>query len=130
MLSIISADLRPNHLPQLQKWFEAEWKKPFIFDEGVPDPLIALSDDVLVGGLAFTTYPHPERDEIALWINALYVEHNNRGFGIASKLINAAEKVAVRAELFVFTYVPELYQKLDWVIVKAENENVVLKKEF
>jgi len=130
MISISSTQPKSQHFIHLQKWFESEWQKPYIVEKGIPHPLIALSDGVLVGGLAFTFYSHPEKDEMALWINALYVEPKYRGMGIASRIIKAAEEACDRTELFAFTDVPDLYEKLGWQKLKAESENVVLWKSL
>jgi len=48
-----------------------------------PPPLVAVDDDDrLMGGIAFTTYPEPQGNQPAVWINALLVAPEFRGRGI------------------------------------------------
>jgi GNAT superfamily N-acetyltransferase len=136
MISIINSTFSSHSLVQLREWFESEWGifEPFSnkkSDIVLPGPILAFSDDKLVGGLSFTAYGNPEKEEQALWINALYVEPQSRGLGIAIKLIDAAEKVAIEyehSELFVYTTFPELYQKSGWQILQTTGNYFVLKK--
>ncbi|MBB6479516.1 GNAT family N-acetyltransferase [Spirochaeta isovalerica] len=124
---IITADYNSPYLEQLKKWFESEWKREYIFHRNIPNPLIALSGERLLGGLAFTEYPNPEKEGMALWINALFVKQENRKSGIASDLISAANEMTGSVELYVLTHIPLLYQKSGWTIISVEEKNSVLK---
>lgn len=137
MVSILSSDSARQHLDQLHEWFELEWGVTDRSDAehalpSVPSPLVAVDDGhLLVGGIAFTSHPKPDRPELGVWINALIVSRPYCGRGIASKLVRAAELEACRqgvAELFVYTNVAALYQKLSWSLVKPDNGNSVLVK--
>lgn len=137
MISILNSGSTPQLLDQLHDWFGLEWGESDRSDgdhalSGVPVPLLAVDDGhLLVGGIAFTSHPKPDSHELGVWINALIVSQPFRGRGIASKLVRAAELEATRqgaSELFVYTSVPILYQKLGWSLVKHDNGNSVLIK--
>lgn len=136
MFSIISSNSAPHHLKQLREWVEAEWDEVDPFEgaaEGfiVPPPLLAIDDQKLLGGLAFSSFPIPGSEEIGVWVNALLVTPEHRSIGISSQLVQAAEVEAecIKVkELFVYTDVPKLYLKLGWSIVDSSGESTVLKK--
>lgn len=132
-----STSAPPEFLDQLQNWFELEWGESDAYehDHSRHAPLaslLALSDsNVLIGGLAFTTYPKPDDRGSGVWINALFVAPDFRGQGIASTLVRAAEAKAKAhgiADLFVYTDVPQLYQNLGWLVLREGDENLVLTK--
>lgn len=131
--------VRADHLEQLRALFTHEWGAVDAFHgvvrgQPIPGPLAALGDDgALVGGLAFTVYPHPATAVPSLWINALLVISAQRRKGIASRLIQAAERSAQGhgfASLHVSTRVPGLYQRLGWHMAPAEasREHTVLTR--
>jgi len=104
-----------------------------------PPPLVAVDDDDrLMGGIAFTTYPEPQGNQPAAWVNALLVATEFRGRGIARKLICSAEIEAKRqgiTALYVYTDVPGLYLRLGWSLVGHGKDNVsilhkVMQKEL
>ncbi len=136
MITVVSSNFTSHHLIQLREWFGSVWGKFEDFEDSklgiaLPCPLLAISNGNLMGGLSFTAYQNPEKNEVALWINALFIEPDNRGLGIGSMLIKAAENKAItteHTELFVYTNVPELYQKNGWSELVNNGENVVLKK--
>jgi predicted N-acetyltransferase YhbS len=136
MFSVISSNKQPRHLELLRRWCLAEWRKIDSFessDKGiaVPVPLLAVLDQKLIGGLAFTSYPVPGNNCSGLWINALIVAPEHRGKGVGSQLIMAAETEAKRVEsasLFVYTSIQSLYQKLGWVELSTSGESSVLQK--
>ena len=136
MLTVVSSSSEPHHLGQLRKWIAAEWGQTDPLkaaDDGfvVPSPLLVIDGEKLFGGLTFTNYPKPGIKETGLWINALFVAPAHRGVGIGSQLVEAAEVEAanIRAEeLFVYTNVPGLYQKLGWLEVDSSGEHTVLKR--
>jgi hypothetical protein len=76
MFSVISSSTQPQHLELLREWCLAEWGKVDSFDcsdngIAVPVPLVAVLDQELIGGLAFTSYPVPGNTHLGVWINAL-----------------------------------------------------------
>lgn len=137
MISILNSNTMPQLLSQLHEWFEQEWgESKRSVDEyalcNVPVPIVAVDvNQSLVGGIAFTSHPTPDSAELGVWINALFVVPCFRGRGIASELVRAAEQEANRqriSQLFVYTNVPLLYQKLGWSLLKQEHVNSVLVK--
>ena len=138
MIQIISSQFNSPHLPQLYQWFINEWGEVDAFDKSkydlpLPSPLLALDGDELVGGLSFTAYDQPNGSEMGLWINALYVHPDQRGQGIASKLIDVAEKTASEShmnELFARTDIPVLYEKIGWKVLSVTCEGTILIKSL
>lgn len=144
MSQIINSKNSPEYLSQLHSWFLAEWGKIDSFESNikglaVPPPLLVLKEGELLGGLSFTAASKPGEDEIGIWINAVLIKPEDRGKGLATALLQQALLDAAQMnikEIFAFTDIPLLYQKLGWEIVsvikkEAENaesiENTVLK---
>lgn len=135
MDSIISLNNESKYLEVLNKWFNIEWQDFGKFEKirngiEIPNPILAISDYALQGGLSFTIYKNPDNDSNALWINALYVEPDSRGYGIGSMLINAAANEARSngfTEIYVYTDKPSLYTKNGWNLNHAEESNSVLE---
>jgi GNAT superfamily N-acetyltransferase len=138
VILIVSSRSASPHLSQLREWMTNEWGKIDPFDGGyedriVPPPVLAIDGDELLGGLAFTNAPVQRTEKIGLWVNVLFVLPKYRGRGIGSKLVAEAEVEAkdVKAdELFVYTDVPSLYEKLGWTILDDSGANTVLRKRI
>lgn len=138
MISIQSVESNSLYLTELYQWFEAEWDdvEPLAsIKEGkiIPKPIVALENGKLVGGLVFTRFLSPITQELAVWINAVFVIPENRKQGISSQLINQAEKVVIEmaeSELLVFTHIPVLYSNLQWKIIETHDDHFVLKSSF
>ena len=136
VISIVSSRSASFHLSELREWIISEWGKtdPFerVYDDPVvPPPLLAVDDRRFLGGLTFTNAPVRSTDKIGLWINALFVLPQHRRSGIGSKLVAAVEVEASGVsvyEIFVYTDVPDLYQKLGWRIIDDAGTNTVLRK--
>jgi len=105
-------------------------------DVRVPVPILAVNDDdSLVGGLAFSTFAMPNRESIAVWINAVVVAPQARKQGLASQLIQAAEAAAKELQipaLFVLSEYADLYQKQGWRAVGRDEsrDSTILTKEL
>lgn len=138
MILIQSVESNSLYLTELYQWFEAEWDdvEPLAsIKEGkiIPKPIVALENGKLVGGLVFTRFLSPITQELAVWINAVFVIPENRKQGISSQLINQAEKVVMEmaeSELLVFTHIPVLYSNLQWKIIETHDDHFVLKSSF
>lgn len=136
MVSIVTSNFGSYHLIQLHEWYVSEWKDvdPFTSSKDghiLPSPILAVEGEELLGGLAFTRYKTPDETHIGLWVNALFVKVEHRSKGIGSKLIGAAEKAALRInekELFARTDIPEIYQKMGWVIVNKDSQGSVVRR--
>ena len=91
------------------------------------------ADDVLAGGLAFARAPSPVSDELAIWVNAVFVAPAYRGCGLASQLIRAAEDAAREMRLpclFALTELPDLCAKRGWLRVNSDDGDCVMMKEI
>jgi GNAT superfamily N-acetyltransferase len=127
MIEIVTASRGSHHLVELRARFIAEWGDFDVFDAALfgaapPPPLLALRDQRLLGGLAFSHYPSPLDSVIGLWINGLQVDPAHRRQGIASALIRAAERQAQALgvdTMFVRTQLPALYQALGWQLIET-----------
>ena len=135
MFSITSSNSAPEKLSKLREWFVAEWGEIDPFEGAhkgfnVPAPILALDRETLIGGLAFTSFSVPGKEEIGLWVNTLFVDPNYRGKGIGKKLIQEAKAEASRTDaetLYVYTDIPKFYQKLEWETMDTTDKNTVLK---
>ncbi|MEZ8614828.1 GNAT family N-acetyltransferase [Vibrio splendidus] len=114
----------------LERLFQSEWsdfKFKYTYKDCVqlPPVIVVLRDNVVIGGLAYSHFQEPHQVRDVVWINAVYVDAQWRGQGIASELINrAVEQVSstVQTQLYVYTNVMELYQGLGWSVVDIDSE--------
>ncbi len=137
MIRIVDSRNSFTHLETYRQWISEEWGRDNSFESmdgsgPLPSPLLALFGERLAGGISFTWHIAPESPEMALWINTVYVAPAFRGKGVATALVAAADEHA-RMEagektLLVYTDVPQLYEKNEWVPTKQEGEMWVLHK--
>ena len=138
MIEIESSNFSSHHLEQLHSWFVGEWGEvdPFVdCKNGValPAPILALDCGVLIGGLSFTGCNKPNSSTVGVWVNALFVSPEKRGAGVASKLLETAEKEARKLgvnELYARSDVPALYEKLSWQVLHQTSEGTRLKRDL
>ncbi len=140
MTKILSGDsVSDDLLNELRQWFELEWGQVDSFygnhpEVDVPLPVVAVDEDgSLLGGLVFSSFTNPLKDDVAVWINAVIVSPEQRKHGIASKLVRRAEVEAglmAINELFVLSEYPGLYEKLGWGFVSLDEsrDSTVLTK--
>ena len=114
----------------LERLFQSEWSD-FKFKDTykdcvqLPPVIIVLRDNVVIGGLAYSHFQEPHQVRDVVWVNAVYVDAQWRGQGIASELINRGVKQVsstVQTQLYVYTNVMELYQGLGWSVVDIDSE--------
>jgi predicted N-acetyltransferase YhbS len=137
MISVCISSPDSEQVAEFRGWVETEWGKvdSFVEKNGkvLPAPILALKDEALVGGLSFTYSSIPGTQELALWINTLLVAPEFRRMGIGNKLITAAESCVElfgADQLYVFTEIAEIYQKLGWHIHSNIGKSTVLRKEI
>ncbi|MGF1761706.1 GNAT family N-acetyltransferase [Photobacterium sagamiensis] len=138
MVLIQEVESDSPHLITLYQWFKSEWDdvEPLSSTKGgkvIPNPIIALKDGELVGGLVFTRFLSPITKEQEIWINAVFIKPENRKQGISSQLIHRAEKLVKdmgEPELLVFAQIPELYSKLSWQVIETHDDHFVLKSSL
>ncbi len=138
MLSVQWVECESPHLVELYQWFENEWDDVEPLNstkngKAIPNPIIALNEDQLIGGLVFSRFLSPITKEQAVWINAVFVKPENRKQGVSSQLISRAEqwvKEMGEPELLVYTHIPELYTKQSWQIIEEQEDHFVLKSSL
>ncbi|EAP96475.1 GNAT family N-acetyltransferase [Vibrio splendidus] len=115
---------------ELERLFQSEWSD-FKFKDTykdcvqLPPVIVVLRDNLVIGGLAYSHFQEPHQVRDVVWINAVYVDAQWRGQGIASELINRGVKQVsstVQTQLYVYTNVMELYQGLGWSVVDIDSE--------
>ncbi|PMG26787.1 GNAT family N-acetyltransferase [Vibrio splendidus] len=115
---------------ELERLFQSEWSD-FKFKDTykdcvqLPPVIVVLRDNVVIGGLAYSHFQEPHQVRDVVWINAVYVDAQWRGQGIASELISRGVKQVsstVQTQLYVYTNVMELYQGLGWSVVDIDSE--------
>ena len=131
------------HWQDLERLFQSEWAD-FDFKSAYPeqsDPtnahlppvIVAIRENVVIGGLAYSHFQEPHQVRDVVWINAVYVDEKWRGQGIASELIKRAlqqmpDFYQSKAEedtesyLYVYTNIPSLYLSLGWSSVDIETD--------
>jgi len=115
---------------ELERLFQSEWSD-FKFKDTykdcvqLPPVIVVLRDNAVIGGLAYSHFQEPHQVRDVVWINAVYVDAQWRGQGIASELISRGVKQVsstVQTQLYVYTNVMELYQGLGWSVVDIDSE--------
>ncbi|WP_299140914.1 GNAT family N-acetyltransferase [uncultured Vibrio sp.] len=136
-------DQHSPYWQQLERLFQSEWKD-FEFKTAYPEPskhdniqlppvLVVLRENVVIGGLAYSHFQEPHQVRDVVWINAVYVDEEWRGQGIASELIKRAveqmpgfyQSAASQdptSELYAYTNIPSLYLSLGWSTVDIETD--------
>ncbi|WP_349919460.1 GNAT family N-acetyltransferase [Aeromonas veronii] len=125
------------YLSRLEQLFQSEWPDfrlcdAYTKDANLPPALVAVMNDVVMGGLAYSSFKEPHHNGDAIWINAVFVSAEYRGKGIASQLINAGASQLLGSSqnyLYAYTNVPTLYQSLGWseVDIKSEPDHKVMR---
>ncbi|HHQ4529702.1 GNAT family N-acetyltransferase [Aeromonas hydrophila] len=121
---------KSSYLVRLELLFQSEWPDFQLCDAytenaSLPPVVIAVANDVVIGGLAYSRFKEPHHDGEVIWINAVLVSADHRGKGIASQLINAGVSQITSSSqgyLYAYTNVPALYQSLGWSEVDIESE--------
>ncbi len=125
-----NCDESSPYLSELERLFQSDWSG-FKFKDTykdcvqLPSVIVVLRDNVVIGGLAYSHFQEPHQVRDVVWINAVYVDAQWRGQGIASELINRGVKQfssTVQTQLYVYTNVMELYQGLGWSVVDIDSE--------
>lgn len=107
------------------EWSDFKFKDTYKDCVQLPPVIVVLRDNVAIGGLAYSHFQEPHQVRDVVWINAVYVDAQWRGQGIASELINRGVKQVsstVQTQLYVYTNVMELYQGLGWSVVDIDSE--------
>lgn len=95
--------------------------KNCISENSVPQTIIALNDDKIVGVCQLLMQDLDSRPDIYPWLANLFVDINYRGQGIAGLLIKKAierSKINGLKTLYLYTKHINLYEKFGWVFVE------------
>lgn len=144
MHKIVDSTKAPHLIPRFREWVESEWGNVDSFENSaagvqLPAPLLALEQQQLLGGLSFTCHAKPnaktktKTKTTGIWINTLYVAPEYRNRGIAAELLEAAQVAATKLsieELYVFTDLPNIYERRGWKVVRSVKESKVLNKHL
>ncbi|MDD1824633.1 GNAT family N-acetyltransferase [Photobacterium sp. ZSDE20] len=138
-------DQHSPYWQQLERLFQTEWAD-FEFKTAYPEleqsnpdniqlppVLVVLRENVVIGGLAYSHFQEPHQVRDVVWINAVYVDEEWRGQGIASELIKRAvgqmpgfyQSAALQdstSYLYAYTNIPSLYLSLGWSTVDIETD--------
>jgi predicted N-acetyltransferase YhbS len=123
----------PDHIQTVSSWVFNEWGSltPGVTLEKVvtkfqthlnlgriPLTFIALQGQAPVGTASLVLHDISDRTELSPWLAAVYVLPEQRGNGIGTRLVLAAERAAVRlgvSRLYLFTHDRErFYMRLGW----------------
>ncbi|EME0896197.1 GNAT family N-acetyltransferase [Vibrio parahaemolyticus] len=125
-----NCDEKSEYWVALEKLFQTEWSD-FLFvdtyklESNLPPVIVALRENQVIGGLAYSRFTEPHGDSEVIWLNAVFVSNEWRGQGIASELINRGVRqvsATTQNNLYVYTNVPSLYESLGWLAVDVESE--------
>lgn len=118
------------YFTQLVKLLQSEWSDYKVeHDNSLPQPIAAIVDEEVVGGLAYTRYAEPNSEKVVVWVNAVYVSEEWRRRGLAHKLIwLGRQQVKGQEKLYALTDIPNLYESLGWIREGSGDqlENVVV----
>ncbi|MNH01840.1 Acetyltransferase (GNAT) family protein [compost metagenome] len=129
-IALLHCEENSPYLAQLDQLFQSEWSDfrlcdAYTKDANLPPVLVAVMNDVVMGGLAYSRFKEPHRSGEVIWINAVFVSAEYRGKGIASRLINAGVSQLLEPSqdyLYAYTNIPTLYHSLGWSEVDIECE--------
>ncbi|MEZ8931698.1 MULTISPECIES: GNAT family N-acetyltransferase [unclassified Vibrio] len=133
-----NCDENSPYWSELEGLFQSEWCN-FKFKDTdkenvkLPPVITVLRDNVVIGGLAYSHFQEPHQVRDVVWINAVYVDAQWRGQGIASELINRGVEQMPdyyqsqpskdsTSKLYAYTNIAPLYLSLGWSIVEIETE--------
>ena len=80
----------PNWV-ELEKLFQSEWSD-FLFvdtyksDSNLPPVLVALRNNEVIGGLAYSRFKEPHGDSEVVWSNAVFVSPDWRNQGHSERI--------------------------------------------
>ncbi|HCG7916489.1 GNAT family N-acetyltransferase [Vibrio parahaemolyticus] len=114
----------------LEKLFQTEWSD-FLFadtyksENYLPPVLVAVRNNEVIGGLAYSRYQEPYGNSEVIWLNAVFVSPEWRGQGIASELINRGVNQVSELNqnnIYAYTNAAQLYKSLGWSVVDIDSE--------
>ena len=92
----------------------------------IPTILVATTGDEVLGCVALVTHSLESRKRLAPWLDCVYVKPDHRKQGIASRLINRAEKEASALgirRLYLNTANAEaFYTRLGWQLIERTTD--------
>ncbi|CAK2401051.1 N-acetyltransferase domain-containing protein [Vibrio crassostreae] len=147
-----NCDASSPYWSELERLFQSQWsdfkfKDTYKDSVQLPPVITVLRDNVVIGGLAYSHFQEPHQVRDVVWVNAVYVDSQWRGQGIASELIKRAvaqmpdyyrsqpqpqSSKDSTSNLYAYTNIASLYLSLGWSIVDIETdpEHLVIRVSF
>jgi len=130
------ADEKAPYFEGLVSWIDDEWgdatpenregiSKRLLGGIDCPRAVIARIENNAVGVVSFRRSDAPNGDVNALWIDVLYVESEARNIRVGTRLLKEALRLSVElsSSLYVFTGIPEYYEKMGWNIISRDADS-------
>jgi N-acetylglutamate synthase-like GNAT family acetyltransferase len=107
--------------PNSKKEYIKTWLISSTKNAGIPQMLIALEKEKLVGCVGLWLSDLQSRQDLSPWLSVLYVDKEYRNQGIGKQLINqtlAEAKKENVEEIYLFTELKGYYEKIGWQLVE------------
>ncbi len=137
---IINLTARPQAIPQLAEWHQAEWgylnpgssleqrivkMDSFLSTALLPSMFVSVIGEQVIGSAAIVSNDMDSHEELTPWLASVYVDVPHRHQGVASALVQHVMQQAAAAAipaLYLFTPGQEkLYAKLGWEVLARED---------
>jgi GNAT superfamily N-acetyltransferase len=131
LYEIFQTNLNSPQAEALYTLLVQEWSDLPVFEAerngvSIPDPVVVLDREVVIGGASFTRYVGPDSQKTEIWLNALLVEPHYRKQGVASSVIEYLHQLP--HPIYALTDVPKLYTKCGWSILISDEQGSVVKQ--
>jgi GNAT superfamily N-acetyltransferase len=107
------------------EWSDLPAFEPVVNDVAIPNPVVVLDRETVIGGASFTSYVGPDTHKTEIWLNALFIDPQFRKQGIASRVIKFLHPLP--HALYALTDVPNLYTQCGWSILESDGHGTIVK---
>lgn len=130
MYEIIQKEIEHQNSIDLHAILVGEWPDFDAFEKerngvDIPNPVIVLDQNIVIGGASFVRYKAPDTSNIQIWLNALFIDSKYRKQGIATRVLRYLRQI--NQAVYALTDVPDLYTKCGWVVVKNDTSGTIVK---
>ncbi|MEM6364766.1 MAG: GNAT family N-acetyltransferase [Planctomycetota bacterium] len=123
-IDICDLSSHEEHIDLVLDWLRSEWddsSDPFSLTitpaPDRPGARLAMLSGTPVGVVAFKRHDLSPTSANKLWVNALFVTHQHRRFGVAERMLLWAMDDVIPSfadELYAFTRIPSLSGRVGW----------------